>query len=253
MRQVGQAAAELITILGIALVVVVLFFMLSATMLKDARIQQNLDEAHASISSLVEAADSVYAQGEGATRKVMVTLPGDTIFGGNTTYIGRPSNAPLASQNGISINVNGTDIGGITRASLIGQFPATFGKYPMRVTSRGAYVEIYPYLVDVDRHSVSIVMARSETRSAQVIVTRISGEAVSVDPVKNWGFGGVNLTLSPSTAFDASDMGSIITVSVTSNSTVSGTFNSQITLTATGATSGTSETILIPISVDVRT
>jgi len=231
----------------------VLFFMLSATMLKDARVQQNYDDAHSSVSSLVEAADSVYAQGEGATRKVMVTLPGDTVFGDNTTYIGRPSNAPLASQNGISINLNGTDIGGVTRASLIGQFPSKAGKYPMRVTSRGAYVEIYPYLVDVDRHSVSIVMARSETRSVQIVVTRVSGEAVSVDPVQNWGFGDVNLTMSPSSAFDASDLGSIVTVSVTSSPAAFGTYNSQLTLTATGATSGTTDTILVPISVDVRT
>jgi len=253
MRCAGQAAAELVTILGIALVVVLLFFMLSATMLKDARIQQNLEEAQSSVSSLVEAADSVYAQGEGATRKVMVALPGDTVFGSNTTYIGRPFNMPLASQNGININVNGTDIGGVTRASLIGQFPSTFGRYPMRVTSRGAYVEIYPYLVDVDRHSVSIVMAQSEARSVQIVVTRVSGEAVSVDPVKNWGFAGVNLTLSPSSAFGASDLGSALTVSVASGAAASGTYNSQLTLIATGANSGTSETILIPISVDVRT
>jgi len=253
MRYAGQAAAELITILGVALVVVILFFMLSANMLKDARIQQNLDDAKASVQSLAEAADSVYAQGDGATRKVSINLPGDTVFGGNTTYIGRPSNAPLAGQNGININVNGTDLFALTRTSLVGQFPTTAGKYLMRVTSRGAYVEIYPYLVDVDKYAVSIAMARGETRSAQVVVTRVSGEAVNVEPAQNWGFNEVTMSMSPSSTFAASDMGSILTVTVASNATATGIYNSQITLTATGAASGTVETINIPVSVNVRT
>jgi len=253
MRRFGQAAAEMITILGVALVVMVLFFVLSANMLTGARVQQNYDDAHTSVAALVEAADSVYSQGEGAVRKVSITLPGDTIFGGNTTFIGRPSNQPLASQNGISINVNGTTLFGQTEASLVGQFPTAAGKYSMRVTSRGAYVEIYPYLVDIDKYSVTIVTAQNETRSTSLTVTRSSGEAVTLQPTMNWGFSGVNLTLSPSGSFAASEYGSQITFTVNSGSAAPGMYNSQLTLTATGATSGTTETINIPISINVRT
>jgi hypothetical protein len=255
MARTGQAAAELIIILGISLVVVVLFFVLSASMLTGAKNQQNYDDARASVQSLAEAADSVYAQGEGATRKVVIILPGDTAFGANHTYIGRPPSAPLASQNGININLNGTDIFAQTRTALSGQFPASSGTYLMRVTSRGAYVDIYPYLVDVDRHSVTIVMARNETRSAQVTVTRVSWEEVSVTPSQNWGFDDVSLSLAPAAgdAFGASAIGSAITVTVTSSPTASGIYNSQLTLDAVGASSGTTEAISIPISVNVRT
>ena len=253
MARFGQAATELIIILGVALVVVVLFFVLSANMLTGARSQQNYDDARVSVQSLVEAADSVYAQGDGATRKVTITLPGDTVFGGNYTYIGAPSNAPLAAQNGVNINVNGTDVNGFSSTSLSGQFPTKAGKYPMRVTSRGAYVEIYPYLVDVDKHSVAMVMARSETRSAQIIVTRVSAEKVTVEPSKNWGFTDVNMTVDPAGSFEASSLGTVVTVTVTANSAASDIYNSQITLNAVGNESGTTEAINIQISVNVIT
>jgi hypothetical protein len=244
MRRNGQAAAELITILGVALVVALLFFMLSATMLQDARVQQNYDDARNSVNALSEAADSVYAQGEGATRKVMITLPVDTVFGSNTTFI---------DQNGISINVKGSAVFAMTRPSLVGQFPSTAGKYTMRVTSKGALVEIYPYLVDVNKYSVSITMGTTENRSAQITVTRVSGEAVNVTPTWNWLFDNMNLSLAPSVGFLANDRGSAVTVNVNTMGATPGIYNSQITLTAIGATSGTTDTINIPISVNVRT
>lgn len=252
MARYGQAATELIIILGVALVVVALFFILSANMLTGARTQQNYDDARMSVQSLVEAADSVYAQGEGATRKVAITLPSDTKFGSNYTYIGAPTSA-FAAQNGININVNGTDVFGLSRTSLSGQFPTKAGKYSMRVTSRGAIVEIYPYLVDVDKRSVAIVMARNETRSTQIIVTRVSAERVTVEPSQNWGFTDVTMSIAPSGAFDADGLGTTITVTVTANSAASDTYNSQITLNALGNESGTMEAINIPISVNVRT
>jgi len=253
MGREGQAAAELIIILGVAMVVVVMFFFLSANMLTGARVQQNYDDARTSVAALVEAADSVYSQGDGAVRKVAITLPSGTVFGGNTTFIGRPSNQPLASQNGISINVNGTTLFGQTETSLVGQFPAATGRYSMRVTSRGAYVEIYPYLVDIDKYSVTMVMANNETRSTSLMLTRSSGEAVTVQPTLNWGFSDVNFTISPSGSFAASEYGSQITFTVSSGSATAGMYNSQMTLTATGAVSNTTETINIPISVNVRT
>ena len=248
MARYAQAATELIIILGVALVVVVLFFSLSANMLTGARTQQNYDDARVSVQALVEAADSVYAQGEGATRKVMIILPADTKFG--STYIGAPSSAN-ATQNAININVNGTDVIAFSRTSLSGKFPTKAGRYPMKVSSRGSYVEIYPYLLDVDRRSVSIVMAPDETRSAQITVTRISSEAVSVVPSQDWGFEGVSLATDPSGNFSASLSGSVMTVSVTSDPGTSGTYNSQLTLDALGAESGTTEEINIPISVEV--
>ncbi|MCX6771328.1 MAG: hypothetical protein NTX79_04695 [Candidatus Micrarchaeota archaeon] len=244
----GQAATELIIILGVALIVVMLFFVLSANMLTGARTQQNYDGARISVQSLVEAADSVYAQGEGATRKVAITLPGDTNFGSNYTYIGAPSSL-YAAQNAININVNGTDMFGLSRAPLSGHFPAKSGIYPMRVTSRGAYVEIYPYLVDVDRNSVAIAMARGETRSSQITVTRVSAEQVALDVSQNWGFTDVALNLTSA----QDQFKTLITVSVSATPAAAGIYNSQITLDAVGNESGTEEVINIPISVNVMT
>jgi len=265
MARLGQAATELIIILGVALVVVVLFFALSANMLTGTRVQQNYDDAHASVAALVEAANSVYAQGEGAVRKVAITLPSGANLDRNYTYIGAPANMSNATQNGININLNGTDMFGQTETSLVGRFPNTTGKYSMRVTSRGSYVEIYPYLVDVDKYSMTIVMAQGEVRSSSITLTRTSGETVNVTPTLNWGYNGnstssINLTCywdgvncTSLSSFPASIYGNKITFNVSSGSASAGMYNSQLTLTANGDQSGTTETINIPISVNVRT
>ena len=254
MARFGQAATEFIIIIGVALVIVMLFFVISANMLTSARAQQNYDDARVSVQSLAEAADSVYAQGEGAVRKVAITLPGDTKLSPNYTYIGAPANMSGAAQNGININVNGTDVFGETETSLVGRFPNITGKYSMRVASRGSYVEIYPYLVDVDKYSLTIVMAQNATRSTQIVVTRVSGEEVSIGPALTWGFvSSIGLAISPNTTFNASEYGSVMTISLNSSASASGMYNSQLKLTATGAQSGTNETINIPISVNVVT
>ena len=129
MAKNGQAATELIIILGVALVVVVLFFVLSANMLTGARSQQNYDDARVSVQSLAEAADSVYAQGEGAARKVAITLPADTVFGSNYTYIGAPSSS-FAAQNSININVNGPMFRGFLEPRFQGSSPQSQENIP---------------------------------------------------------------------------------------------------------------------------
>jgi len=74
-----------------------------------------------------------------------------------------------------------------------------------------------------------------------------------VEPVRNWGFTDVTLSIDPSSTFDASSQGTLLIVSVTANASAADIYNSQITLNALGEESGTEEAINIPISVNVRT
>ena len=245
----GQISAEFISILGIGLLIVLLFLALSASRLFDVNQQQNYDNAHTSVSALAEAANSVYAQGEGASRVVSVVLPGNTEF--SKSYIGSPAGSG-AVANMIDININGTDTVSITDAPLSGSFPSTPGTYQMEVLSRGSYVSIITYLIDLDSYSISISMGKNQTRGAMVRAYRTSAEGVNLTAYSGWNFpGAVNLSVSPS-SFQATPAGTVISLQFNSSSGASGFYSSQLIIAAQGDASGANESITVPITVNVK-
>lgn len=249
----GQVSAEFISILGIGFLIVLFFLALSASRLFDINAQQNYNNAHSSAVALAEAADSVYAQGEGASRTVTIILPGNTNFGTDYTYIGKPASAGGIIANTIGINVNGTDVLATTDAPLSGSFPASSGTYLMKVISRGSSVYISPYLVDLDAYSVSIAMGKNQTRTASLRLYKMASEDVNISIHSGWGFSSdVEFSVLP-TSFSATSAGTAISMNFTSNATAAdGLYSSQLIITVNGTTSGAIETISIPITVNVQ-
>ena len=229
-----------------------LFFLaLSASRLSDINSQQNYNNAQASVSALADAADSVYAQGEGASKIVTVTLPGNTNF--TSSYIGKPQSAGNIISNEIDINVAGTDTIAIANAPLSGSFPAVPGTYQMKVLSQGSGVTISPYLIDSDLGSVSVSMGQGQSRTATLNVYRTAGEDVNVSIFTSWDFpSDVNLSIFPNSSFNATPEGTAVSLTFNSSGTASGFYSSQMILTASGTASGTNETIPIPVTVDVQ-
>ncbi len=248
----GQASAELMSIMGISLLVVFVFSILAAQFFSDASSQQNYNDAKASVKALAEAAASAYAQGEGATKIVFIKLPPNTAFGPDQTYIGKPSNAPGAAEaKAISINVDGTDVSSYTPMAVSGSFPPSIGAYRMKVVSRGSYVSIFPYVIDLDRYAVFVSMAQNESRQATVKVYGAVSEPVNVEVGYSWLFQEVNFTVSP-VSFSTSANSTSLNMVFNSSLIASGMHNSQLIINATGSTSGISDSISIPITVDVQ-
>ena len=249
----GQISAEFISILGIGLLIVLFFLALSASRLFDINAQQNYEDAHSSVRALAEAADSVYAQGEGASRIVTVTLPGNTNFA--SSYIGAPSGAVA---NAIDMNINGTDTLAITNAPLSGAFPQSPGTYQMKVISRGSSVHISAYLVNLDAYSVSIAMGKNQTRPAAIRLYKMvaAREDVNISVYSGWGFtDDVNFSISP-LDFNAAPGGTPISMNFTSYaSTAPGFYNSQLIITVKGIIDNmtvANETITVPMTVNVQ-
>jgi len=161
----GQASTELISVLGILLIVVLAFVVLSTNFVNDLNAQKNYNAGRDTVQKLAQAADSVYSQGEGASMSVPVIIPPTAVMESNKSFIGKPSNAPAGSDaNTINLRVGGSDIYSFTVAPLSGAFPASPGNYKMRVTSHGNYVSVGSGLIDINVSSIFLA-ARSDGKA----------------------------------------------------------------------------------------
>ncbi len=252
-RVPGQASIELISILGISLVVILIFAVLSADLLSDIGVQRNYDDAKDSVQKLANAADSVYAQGEGASAKVKITLPTNANLSPNATYIGRPPSASSSTASTlINIKVQDTDVFAGTKAPVSGSFPASDGVYTMLVVSKGSYVAIGTHFFDVDKGSVYKSMARNETRNETITFSAASNESVAVSIDCSWAYENVGLTLSSSSFNVSIDSDTAINLSFASNTSAAGLYNSELVITGVSQATGIEETFTIPITADVN-
>lgn len=253
--QNGQASTELIIILAAVFIIVIVFLVFSSGSLLNIGLSQNYSQAQTSVQALAAAADSVYAQGVGATQTVAVVIPGNTNFNANYTYVGRPDRAPSAPPNSININVGGTDVLATTTAPLTGSFPDAPGAYQMQVASQGAYVSIGTHLIDVSPPSVYVQMAPNG-RAASVLSFNVapgqspSNGSVRVSIMPPPSISDVSVNASPSffSAYEYTDAPVALTFSAAANA--SGIYNSQLDVNASGTSSD--ETFVIPITVEVQ-
>lgn len=249
----GQAASEFIVLMGISLLIITIFLIIATQSTYDISSQKGIDEAKETVTLLAQSADSVYTQGEGASRLVFVSIPRTANL--NRSYIGRPQGDASSASKTINLNVGGTaesggsDIFATTSATVFGTFLPLPGAYQMRVLSRGSYVIANPALVDLLTPSISVSMAQGETREVSIRLKSVQNESISVSLAHSWGFSNVSLSIEPK-SLEASSSGSQFDININSIEGT-GAFNSNIVLNAVGAESNISESFDIPLSVVV--
>ena len=250
----GQASTELIVVIAMALIVIIAFLIFSSSSLLGLGNQQNYGQARSSVQALAEAADTVYAQGSGASTVIAIIIPSNTNFNANYTYIGRPLSFSNATANGININVNGTDEYATSRAPLTGSFPAAAGTYQMKVVSHGSYVSIGSHLIEASPSSAYLAVAQNGRKTLAITFTVVPGDSQTNNTVRTniaipWNYSGVTVNASPSYFSAYEYTGVPVTVSVSASQGAAGTYNSAIYVNATGSAS--SESFSIPVSVEV--
>ncbi|MCX8197110.1 MAG: hypothetical protein N3G80_02215 [Candidatus Micrarchaeota archaeon] len=151
----AQASAEIIAVLGIMLLAVLTFTVLSSNLLFDFGSQKEQQTARQTVQALAKAADEVYSQGKGASTIVQITIPPSANLSIEKSFIGKP---PSASSeifpNTINLHVAGTDIYENTLAPLAGSFPLLPGEHQVKVSSHGTFVSIGSSLVEVSPPAV---------------------------------------------------------------------------------------------------
>lgn len=249
----GQASMELIAILGISFIVILFFVINASDIFSAIGAQQDYREASESVRLLAEEADHVYAQGDGATGMVFVTLPPSTDFGANSTYIGKPSSAPAgATPNAINIRLGNSDVTAYTRAPLSGAFPSPFGKYTLRVASHGSYVSIGPNLLDIKGSSVSASMGRSQTASAYLNFSIVADQDAVVNITSQWGYSSPTLSIAPTSFSGYGGANATVELNFTSDSNDAGIYSSELNVTVYKVGNpSVRETFKIPVTAEV--
>ena len=215
--------------------------------------QQDNRDARLAVQDLADAADFVFAQGDGAKKSVVVKLPYATIFNPAMTFIGHPQGStPNAARNTISVYLRNSNVIATTKAPLVGTFPSKPGVHTINVTSHGTFVSIGSGLLDISPSSVFLSMNREETRSATADFYISSLDPVIVGISPNWSYDPIQLTVSPS-SFYGSNVSVPVLFTFTTDNKPAGIYPASANVVATQAGSNFSETFLIPISLEVRT
>lgn len=248
--KLAQAGLELTAILGVFLIIILFYAVAASGVFSHMNVQGNYNDAYVSAKALASAADSVYAQGNGAATTVQINLPSNTRL--NATYIGRRPSSPTLSQNTISINVDGTDVYAITRAPLSGEFPGATGEHVLRVVSHGSYVSISSYLLEVSPPSLLVKMRKNSSKQAIVYAKAASASGAAVNATLSWQDSHSNATVSTPYFIASSESAFPLTLNFSADAAAGGQYSSQLQLTAFDSTGAEREAISMPVTLEIQ-
>ena len=175
MRIKGQTSIEFLAILGVALLALLVFMMLSQN--ETLALQQKKTEAEAknAVSSLAQGAADVYAQGTGARKKVLVALPEGYEY--SRSRIG---------NNAIVVHAAGSDYSEIVDFTVYGSLPKASGKHWIWVESAGNQVKIGFSMVELDKVSISALMPRQNTLMQGLSIKSNWPNQINISVSKTW-------------------------------------------------------------------
>ncbi|MEM4348093.1 MAG: hypothetical protein QXN37_00805 [Candidatus Anstonellaceae archaeon] len=177
----AQASAELISVLGILLLILLTFTVLSSNLLFDVSVQKDAKLAKETVQTLANAADSVYAEGKGATKIVSITIPPSANLSLKKSYIGKPLDFSVLSNNIINLHVAGSDYSASTLAPLSGVFPSSPGTYQIKVISFGSYVSIGASLVEIQPSIIYHKGKKGQPSSASLEIIPSSSDNLEIN------------------------------------------------------------------------
>ena len=248
----GQASVELIVLVGVFLLVIIVFAVLSTNILFNVGTQKNINAARDSVQKLAQAADSVYSQGEGATTSVTVDIPANAALTGGKSFIGRPSGASGNASSGIiNLNVGGSDEYALTTAPLSGAFPNSSGSYQLQVTSHGSYVTIGSGIIDVSPGAVFVEGSAGVAATFPINITLLSGQPVNISISSSPQY--ANVGLAPNETGFITSSNTSVTLKFNSTASAAGIYDWELQLNASSCAGGScpADYITIPVSLEV--
>ncbi len=234
----GQGAVEFLIILSVSLAIILSVYSLGTQTVVDMNKRKILEDAENSVKSLAEAVDDVYRQGEGAKRYVYYDVP-DTI---DESLSGTENQT-------IRFNVMGSDIIAETNAPLSGTLNLSPGRHWVWFSAYEGYVAIGEGTLDIDKTSIYLTLAQSDSETDYITVTNGTGGTATVDIGENWAHTDVNMQLSADsfTVNDGEDYN--LSLSFSSNSTSAGNYAGYITVNASYG--GEDVNLYVPINIEV--
>lgn len=234
----GQTAAEFLAIFAISLIILLVMFTVSRGQNESISVRNSELSAALSVSDLANAAKEVYAQGKGGRRTVTITLPRTYSYANSRIGAGY-----------VLINAGGTDYIESTTFTLSGSLPNRTGTFQWLVQNDGASVTIGPRVIETNRSVVGGVVAAGSSYGEPVKVTSVSSSETAIAVSTVWPAGESSITCTPSSDTLAAGGEWSFRVSVSTTGSAVGTYSGTVNVTASGGNE--SQTIIIPVSVDV--
>ncbi len=134
MQKRGQGSVETVIIFAAVIFVITVILIFAGTRVLSTQYIKDSQLAAQSVQDLAAGADEVYLAGEGATRKVWVSIPESALI--PSSFIGsRPGTGSWANNKTISLNLSHVgDVFALTRAPVCGKWPVLPGRYPLVLT-----------------------------------------------------------------------------------------------------------------------
>jgi hypothetical protein len=228
----------MITIIGVVLLAFLVFFVLSQNQSIEVQKSKDRTEAANTVSDLALAAKTVYSQGIGAKKKVLIKLPN-----------GYDRNRSSIEKRAIRINVDGNDYVETLDFQVEGSLPQTPGVHWVWVSSTGGKVRIGNSLISLSRLSINSLMPRDSSISEAIVVTSVWDNPINVSIQKSFFAPQMSLSLDRE-KFTIDPLESIgVNAMFVSQKNASGFNSGSLQFLATDGF--VNETVSIPITVEV--
>jgi len=234
----GQAAIELMIILGVALAVLLFILSFSNEQIADINQDRQLKTAQTAANEIVSAANDVYFQGTGARKKVFYEVPSGI----------DEAQSGIENQT-VVFKVLGSDVFAQAKVQISGSLPTGPGGHWVWLESKEGYVSIGIEYVSLSESAIYKVMGQDTNANKTITVTNdYSGNAQVVIEL-TWSHSDVTLSIS--------DSGFLVNASSTSNvdfnfsagESASGTYSGETQFNI--SYNGSDQNIIVPITVEI--
>jgi hypothetical protein len=238
MEMKGQASAEFLMILAVAVVIITAILIMAAEQVEGLGSLKDHHDARNTVLDLSAAAKDVHSQGAGARKDVYVVIPGS--YDPFSSYI---------NSSAIVLSARGTDYAAEERFSVYGSFPNSYGPHWVTVSCEGDSVRIGKHLAKLNRNSIYTIMKRNSTRRESVALENQADTNISVDMDITWSNPHVGMAVSSGSFSLDTGESQTIDIDFDANGNATGYYNGEILFQVTDGTDNM--TIGLPITVKV--
>ncbi len=236
----GQAAVELMVVLAISVTVLIAIYSYSATSMGEMNKQKIVDEAQTSVNSLEQAANDVYKQGVGATKKVFYKVPS----GIDQTKSGIESDTFV-------LNVLSTDVYAKPDVCLQGSLETEQGGHWAWVTAQEECVFVGTQSIAVDKTSSYVTLSQSDSQDDIITVTNNGSETAAMFLAESWAHTDVTFGMSTSEFSLGTGASQPVTLTYTSNASATGNYAGSLGIGASFPSSA-DQNISLPLNAEVQ-
>ena len=236
----GQASVEFLIIFAVSLVIFLGLFAYTSSFLTTQNIDsiQKTTEYH--LNSLTKAANEVYFQGVGASKKIYFYVP-EGIDANNTRI----------SNNTAYMTLFGSTIYSKADINLVGQLPTSTGGHYLYLRTYPDYVLISPSIIVVNKEVLYELMAKNSYIRDPISITNYSDEASNVKVYLNWDYNSLVSITIDGNSFSLSQMETkTVNVDINTTALASGLYFGNLRFSADFNTFE-DVNIDIPITIDV--